>query len=126
MTEALTDALEWGWLLAALVGLSLSWRELREARIDRRYLERNGLNGPRRLVAHAAIRREGLRLLTLGAFALVGTLLVAQPWLEATPLSGGFLRLVIRAVAGGAVLHIVLVTLLDRRDRQTLLRELEC
>ncbi len=124
MIDYLLDGLQWSWLLASLVGIGFSWAGLQDARYDRQYLEQRRLNGARRIVARAAVRRERLRLMLLSVFALVGVIGVAQPWLAASPIPPDLLRLAVRGVACLAVLHLVLVTILDRRDRQLLLRTL--
>jgi hypothetical protein len=115
--QEVMDVLEVIWVLTALIGLSVCQQSLRDAVLDRTYLEILGVNGARILVAQAAVRRERLQLATLGFFAATGVVVLLSPWLIELGVAPVVVATGIRVAVCFAIGQIIVVSLLDRRDR---------
>lgn len=124
MIDVVVNGLELLWVMGALMGTYISLQSLRTAREDERHLVHFGMDGPRRIVARAAARRERLQLTTLVVFAFTGLIVLLGPWLLAWGLAGAGLAIGIRLVVCLAIGQIIAVSLLDRRDRDRLIRDM--
>ena len=105
------------WTLVALAGVVISTRALKEAKLDSQTLQDSGLNGPRRIVALAASRREQLRIIIQGLFAASG--LIA--WLTPPPERLEAPRIFISFLLILAAVLTVANSYLDSQDRQRLM-----
>jgi hypothetical protein len=121
--QELIDLLEVTWVLAAFIGLSVCQQSLRDAVLDRTYLEILGVNGARSLVAQAAVRRERLQMATLGFFAATGVVVLLSPRLIEWGIAPFVIASGIRVAVCFAIGQIIVVSLLDRRDRAAVIAD---
>jgi hypothetical protein len=113
------DVIATVWLTLAVIGFVFAVWAVYDALGDRQWLRDSGLNGSRRIIAHAAVRNEQARLLIMSLFIVTGvatlfrrTLYGISPNLEYTLIYGTL-------IAGLFIL--VLWTVQDRRARNTLI-----
>lgn len=107
------DLIRGVWILLAFVGVVVSAYGLDVSRADLRAARSNGTNGPRRMVAWTALRREAIRFCAHNAFFLAG--IAAATTLPRT-------LIILCLIAGSAL--ITLESLVDRIERRRLDRYL--
>jgi len=79
MTPAASESLAWGAALVSLIGILVSLAGLRDALQDCQAVEYAGLNGPRKIVARAAVRREVMRLVLQVVLAVIALVTLSLP-----------------------------------------------
>ncbi len=125
MSQAQVHIFEAVWVLAALVGAAASFRTLREALGDQRFLTTRGGDSARRIVARAAVRRARVQVVTLSIFAMLGIVLLIQPTLQGRGVPPSVIQFALLFAFCFAVVQISATSLMDRRDRRTLLNEMQ-
>lgn len=110
-----------GWILLSFHGLVLTAIALRDGVADYRWLHRNDLNGPRTIIAVAAVRNTAARFILFLAFFVIGINAIIG---DTAPAVTG------RAIVASALLVLTLLvkvvaTHLDARDQVRLLTMLK-
>jgi len=125
ITLGASESLAWAALFVSFIGVIVSLAGLRDAFKDCDAVAAAGLNGPRKIVARAAVRREGMRLLLqmlLGVIAFVSVSLPRPP--ETMP-SDVVVAIGIRnLLRATAAMTLTVSSIWDRVDRYRLISSL--
>jgi hypothetical protein len=109
------------WTVVAAVGALVGVLNMYEAYQDKLAVARAGRNGARRLLARSSVWADGLRVLTLTIFALLGVSAFAPSWfmssLARTILVNAFV------VAAAAITANAILAFVVRRRLRTLLQQ---
>jgi hypothetical protein len=107
------------WTIVVFVGIWLTGHGIAEARKDLAALKAAGVNGAKNIVAHGFLRREFLRLLIQGVFAIAGILAIAP---SAIPVHTA--TRILRVLFVLVVVLLDVNTYLDLKKKRALLKTL--